>query len=131
MKALSVRQPWASMIAQGSKTIETRTWPTKHRGDLLIVSSKQPKIDHLPTGQALCVVRLYDCRPMTRDDEPKARSQRYEGAWAWCFANVRPVEHVHIRGTLGIYEVNRDEITADCRNCMGCRAGCDLDGLCF
>lgn len=32
MKALSLRQPWAELILQGRKTIETRTWRTAHRG---------------------------------------------------------------------------------------------------
>lgn len=43
MKAVSVRQPWAAMIAQGHKPIETRTWSTRHRGELLIVASRLPR----------------------------------------------------------------------------------------
>lgn len=43
MKALSVKQPWAALIASGQKTIETRTWPTKYRGALLICSSAKPE----------------------------------------------------------------------------------------
>ena len=84
-----------------------------------------------PLGKALCVVKLVDCRPMTTDDEPAARCRWYEGAWAWCLADIRPVEPVSVRGMLGIYEVDDAEIVADCRNCNGCRAGCNVDGLCF
>lgn len=36
MKALTIRQPWASLIAVGAKTIETRSWHTKYRGPVLI-----------------------------------------------------------------------------------------------
>lgn len=36
MKALTIRQPWASLIAHGVKTIETRSWSTKYRGPLAI-----------------------------------------------------------------------------------------------
>src|SRR6267154_1758716 len=36
MKALTLWQPWASMIAFGEKRIETRCWSTKHRGLLAI-----------------------------------------------------------------------------------------------
>lgn len=36
MKALTVRQPWATLIALGIKRIETRTRDTKHRGPLAI-----------------------------------------------------------------------------------------------
>ncbi|MBE8712506.1 ASCH domain-containing protein [Sphingobacterium hungaricum] len=40
-KAISIKQPWASLIAHGIKDIENRTWPTKYRGTILIhVSSK-------------------------------------------------------------------------------------------
>lgn len=36
MKALSLWQPWASLIALGEKQIETRQWETKYRGPLAI-----------------------------------------------------------------------------------------------
>ena len=58
MKAVSVKQPWASLIAEGNKTIETRTWPTNYRGDLLICASKKPKIEDLPVSAALCVAKI-------------------------------------------------------------------------
>lgn len=131
MKAISVRQPWASMIAQGSKTIETRIWPTKYRGDLLIVSSKKPKIDNLPAGQALCIVELTDCQPMQVADEPLARCKWYKGAWTWVIGDVRPVEPFAVQGTLSIYEIDDDLIVADCRNCNGRAGGCEVDGMCF
>ena len=40
MKALSIRQPWAWLIAHGHKDIENRVWQTGHRGPLLIHASK-------------------------------------------------------------------------------------------
>jgi len=40
VRALTVRQPWASLIACGVKTIETRSWSTKYRGPLLIHAGK-------------------------------------------------------------------------------------------
>lgn len=36
MKALTLWQPWASLVALGVKTIETRSWLTKYRGPLAI-----------------------------------------------------------------------------------------------
>ena len=36
MKAITVKQPWASLIVEGIKDIENRTWPTKYRGKVLI-----------------------------------------------------------------------------------------------
>ena len=40
LKALSLYQPWASLIMAGRKTIETRSWATKYRGPLAIHASK-------------------------------------------------------------------------------------------
>lgn len=41
MKAISLWQPWASAIACGAKRIETRSWPTNHRGPILIHAAKR------------------------------------------------------------------------------------------
>lgn len=40
MKALSIKQPWAWLIANGHKNIENRDWPTNFRGRFLIHASK-------------------------------------------------------------------------------------------
>ena len=103
MKALSVKQPWANLIASGEKTIETRLWPTDYRGPLLIVSSKTPNI--APAGCALAVADLVDCRPMSRFDEAAARCARYPGAYSWILRNVRRVRPFPVRGRLGLYDV--------------------------
>ena len=41
MKALSLWQPWASLMVAGKKSCETRTWPLYHRGPLLIHAAKK------------------------------------------------------------------------------------------
>jgi activating signal cointegrator 1 len=48
MKAISLLQPWATLVVMGVKTIETRSWQTPHRGELLIHASLGKK------GQVLC-----------------------------------------------------------------------------
>jgi len=40
MKTLSLTQPWASLIASGEKTFETRSWNTSYTGPLAIHASK-------------------------------------------------------------------------------------------
>jgi hypothetical protein len=43
MKALSLWQPWASLIAMREKQIETREWSTEYRGELAIhATAKRP-----------------------------------------------------------------------------------------
>lgn len=47
IKALTVYQPWASLIALGEKTIETRGWYTKYRGPLAIHAAATCKTKHM------------------------------------------------------------------------------------
>lgn len=41
MKVISLMQPWATLVVIGAKKIETRSWNTKHRGEILIHASKK------------------------------------------------------------------------------------------
>ncbi len=41
MKAITIRQPWASLVALGVKTVETRSWHTRYRGPLAIHAGLQ------------------------------------------------------------------------------------------
>ena len=102
MKALSLRQPWASLIAEGRKTIETRTWRTRYRGPLAIHASARPFAD-LPAGGILAVAWLSGCRPMTKADEEQACIALYDGAYAWLLANVQPVPLISCKGRLGLW----------------------------
>lgn len=104
MKAISVNQPWANLIVSGEKTIETRKWPTKHRGKLLIVSSRSPNI--APAGYAVAVVEVVDCRPMVPADEKAALCKVYPGAYSWVLKNIRRIEPFPVKGQLGLYEVD-------------------------
>ncbi len=47
MKAASIKQPWASLIAHGIKDIENRTWATKFRGTIYIHTSGKPSFNNL------------------------------------------------------------------------------------
>jgi len=109
MKAISLHQPQAAMIAMGSKTVETRNWPTNHRGDLLIVSTRKPELPGFLCGFALCVVDVIECRRMTVKDESEARCKWYEGAWAWILSDIRKIEPFRVRGKQGIYEVEIED----------------------
>jgi hypothetical protein len=48
MYALSVKQPFASLMVSGVKTIEWRSRPFKYRGPLVICASKSPRIKIKP-----------------------------------------------------------------------------------
>ena len=102
MKALTVRQPWASLIAQGKKTVELRTWATKYRGPLLITVSAKKHGDH-PTGCTLCLVNLVDCRPATRSDARAACCNPAQDEYAWLLADATPLQQLPIKGRLSTW----------------------------
>ncbi len=54
-RALTLHQPWASLVALGVKTIETRSWATKYRGPLLIHAGvRRPRpVEVRPLAHAL------------------------------------------------------------------------------
>jgi hypothetical protein len=83
MKAISIHQPWASLIAHGEKHYETRNWKPQHRGPIIIHASKSfskaeqallqtepfksvlarhgiESITDLPTGRPIAIARLKD-----------------------------------------------------------------------
>ncbi len=41
LKCLSLYQPWATLVALGAKSIETRSWSTEYRGPLAIHAARR------------------------------------------------------------------------------------------
>lgn len=95
------------MIADGHKTIETRTWRTRYRGPLAIHASARP-YDDLPSGGIVAVAWLRGCRPMEATDEADACIGLYDGAYAWLLANVEPVALIPCKGMLGLWTPPED-----------------------
>jgi hypothetical protein len=113
MKALSVQQPWASLIALGIKTIEVRSWRTNFRGKLLICASGHDvEVDDLffPAGYAVGIVDLVDIRPLTKRDLRKAHIGELpeEPQLAWVLKNAFEITPFPVKGKLQIFEVNID-----------------------
>ncbi len=108
MKALSVKQPWANMIARGEKTIELRSWRTRYRGDLMICSSALPDIP--PAGAALAIVKLVYCKKATQADEERACCVVRVGRdFAWILENVRRIRPWPVKGAQGLFNVPYEE----------------------
>ena len=108
MKALSVRAPWAEMIAAGEKTLEIRSRRTHYRGPLLICQSGG--------GGAVAVVELLGCRPFTIDDDAASggvwsRGLARDGYWAWELRLMRRVQSGIISGRLGFYDVHESRFS--------------------
>ena len=128
MKVLSIQEPYATLIALGHKKIETRSWKTTYRGELLIhasISKKflksikdQETLDlikdlNLNYGKILCKANLKDCIEMTSDyiNEIKKNRKEYtlgiysEGRYAWVLDNIELLnEQEEVKGKLGLWE---------------------------
>lgn len=109
MRCLSVRQPWASLIVAGHKTIENRTWATTHRGPLLIHAAKRPVLDAdthglltrdeiaaLPRGGIIGVVNVVDC--VDASDDPW-----FMGPIGWILQGARALPFEACAGRLGLF----------------------------
>lgn len=66
MKALSIKQPWASLISHGIKNIENRTWKTHFRGKIYIHSSADKKQYPLFTREQNNAMYNYNLGPVTQ-----------------------------------------------------------------
>lgn len=110
MKAISIQQPFAHWILVGEKEYEYRTWSTDHRGDLLICSSANPKIEDTIPGHALCIVNVTDVIQVTKKnylelglDEAPATGEKL---FAWKLEDVRVVNPFPVKGKLNFYYVD-------------------------
>ena len=55
MKALTIWQPWASLIARGVKQYETRSWATKYRGPIAIHAAMKNPLSVSLSGDCMRV----------------------------------------------------------------------------
>ena len=113
MKALTIAQPYADLIARGEKVIENRTWFTPYRGPLVIHAGKSKEWlesdddrQGLVFGAVVAVADLYDCRRV--EDLPPALmdNEHANGPWCWLLRNIRrvtpPIPH---RGAQGLWYI--------------------------
>lgn len=119
MKALSVRQPFASQIVIGEKTIEWRSKPFNWRGPLVICASK--KRDHR-TGQRETSARRRGprhcgCSGMPPHDAERPRCGVLRGlrgrdVWfAWELVSPREVVPVPVKGIVAPWRWRGPELT--------------------
>ncbi len=114
MKALSIGAFYAAAIATNFKTIETRSWPTDYRGEILICStvSKQGLShlkDSLIFGHALAIATIKDCQKFKKSDRPKAMIENdidMRGMYAWHLSDIKPIKPIPIKGQQRIYNTD-------------------------
>jgi hypothetical protein len=87
MKALSLWQPWATLVSIGAKRIETRSWPTKYRGPLAIHAglTRRRELDLLCLEDGPIRAALEHLPPGRREappSPPAAAAPRSSSSWS-------------------------------------------------
>jgi hypothetical protein len=135
MRAVTVCQPYATLIMSGDKLVENRTWSTKYRGRFFVHAGKsraylctknvdgvdyctltQRPVKDLPFGFVLGITTLLDCLHI---DEVRAgkhdraypwlRAHHHtQGPWCWVLGD-RPVlrpDPVPFKGAQAWFDIN-------------------------
>jgi len=116
---LSIRQPWAYLVANGFKDVENRTWSTKFRGKILLHAGKAmtrqeyadardfmndiriptirlPAYEELERGGIVGTATLVDCVYVSP-------SPWFVGPVGWVLQDAKPVRFVPCPGQLGLF----------------------------
>lgn len=129
MKAITLTQPWATLVALGHKSVETRSWSTRYRGRLAIHAAKgfPPEARRfaeeeralgrlparIPSGAIIAIAWLSDVRPAEEVALEVSGLERRlgdytPGRFAWVLDRSRLYvldEPLGCRGALGLWEV--------------------------
>ena len=90
MRVLTLREPWASLIAYGPKRIETRSWRSSYRGPLYIHAGAAAADREDPHIRAL--MDLLPGRESGLTDPTERLCGQYgPGRWAWLLKDVEPL----------------------------------------
>ena len=124
MKVITLKQPWATLVAEGLKKYEFRSWKLNYRGEILIHAGKgadldaMKKFEHLnlefPKSRILAKVNILDCIELNKDINEKIIKEnelvygdKYDRTgYAW---KLEVVEKIHddkdISGKQGIWNI--------------------------
>lgn len=124
MKVLTLRQPWATLVAEGIKKYEFRSWKTKYRGKVLIHAGTgidkedMKKYDNMnldfPSRRIVAIVEIEDCLELTDelnkkiiDENNIAYGSKVRTGYAWKLNNVKKIDYdKEINGQLGLWNIN-------------------------
>ena len=126
MKVLTIKQPWATLIMQGDKKFEFRSWKTNYRGELLIHAGKgidkeaMKRLskyipENLPSEKILGKVKLVDCIEMStefkeillKENKEIYTDSSFKENYGWKLENVEVFDKpIETKGKLGLWEYN-------------------------
>lgn len=134
MKAATLYQPYATLIAIRAKRVETRSWSTRYRGPLAIHASRtwqrearlllnrEPFFSVLykagyvykevhALGAIIAIVDLKSCLPIYHEgplpisDQERTFGDYTLGRFMWFLGNIRELKHpIPAKGALGLWD---------------------------
>ena len=124
MKTITIKQPWATLIAEGYKEYEFRTWKTSYRGDLYIHAGKGVDKEamkyfeylHLeyPTGCIIAKAKIIDCikaekefcEKLLKKDEKVYHNlkKEKENRYSFQLTDVKKIKPIPVSGKLSLWE---------------------------
>ncbi len=124
MKILTLKQPWATLVAEGIKKYEFRSWKTNYRGKVLIhagagVDKKEMEkfkflnLDY-PSKRIIAEAEIEDCLEFNEKLNSKIMNEnniaygaKYRSGYAWKLKNVKKIDYdKEINGKLGLWNID-------------------------
>lgn len=133
MKVLTIKEPFASLIKDKKKFIETSSWKTKYRGELYIHAGlsiyKKESTDKLYNqlvqetkinpGKIICKCTLKDCVYMTEEFIRELKQNNYQecvlgdykvGRYAWILEDIVPLNNpIEAKGKLNLWNFENNK----------------------
>lgn len=119
MKTLTIKQPWASLIIEGYKEYEFRTWKTNFRGKIYIHAGKTLENSFLKDlydlkylrGAIIGEAELEDCilvseefNKFLKNKDPNIYGNNHVDFYAWKLKNILKYEQpIYTKGMLGLW----------------------------
>lgn len=131
MKVISIKQPFASLILEGYKEYEFRTWNTKYRGEIYIHASKTVNKEAMekykelnieyPKGCIIGKALLTDCLEINKEFiNILKQKNKYpyiynhilnhdKNKYGFKLENVEKINPIYVNGKLGIWNYENKE----------------------
>ena len=124
MKVITLKQPWATLVAEGLKKYEFRSWKFNYRGEILIHAGKgidkeaMKKFEHLnlnyPHSKIIAKVKILDCielndeinKQIIEENELIYGHKYYRTGYAWKLELIEKInDETEVSGKQGIWNI--------------------------
>lgn len=124
MKVITLKQPWATLVAEGLKKYEFRSRKFNYRGEILIHAGKgidkdaMKKFEHLnlnyPHSKIIAKVKILDCielndeinKQIIEENELIYGNKYYRTGYAWKLELIEKInDETEVSGKQGIWNI--------------------------